>query len=694
VQREKRRTCGEARYCLIGVAMKDRRQKWLIAFIYFRSVAGRQKSLADRVFVSCRILSTPSSEKGPFEGSLRYSRIEGDLDDDDPPDVGDTVQAFVIDTNSKGCFVRLSRRVQGRAMLKELCDGFLPDPAAAFPMGRLVVGKVKQIKPASSSENSFVVDVDMRESSLLDRKTQLCFDQVEIGSKYKGTVTRIEDYGVFVRLEGSEVSGLVHKSECSDKYVKTLSTFYDPGDLVKVLVLKKDEQKKTLGFSMKSSHFEDDEDSDVESIDEVSGIDHSDDNDSFDNQSIANIAAGRVADEAESGSDDESEGSVENSESGSDEEKHVSSDSSNKPDEKSFADILDMNVGFDWNGTRSTQSHTRDQDSVDEDDSSEDEANEDELHKLNHKSRRKQAQRRQEEQDIARREIALADGTANDNPETASDFERLLASSPNSSELWIRYMAFHLTLADIPAAREVAERAFQRIEFRQEGEKLNVWCALLTLELKYGSSTCLKATIERACQHNNPKKIHLRVCEMMEKEATEKSSVGTTERTDDMFSKMCKKFKSKKTVWLAHAKYLLRLGRHEEAYALSKRALLSLPAYKHVELMSKFAQLVFEYNSAEKARTLFDGLLQKNPKRLDILFVYVDKEVKYGEAETARSLFEKVAGKEIDSLQMKLSDKQMKSLFKKWFSFEEQHGTAKTQERVKEAARAYVESSS
>jgi len=38
----------------------------------------------------------------------------------------------------------------------------------------------------------------------------------------------------------------------------------------------------------------------------------------------------------------------------------------------------------------------------------------------------------------------------------------------------------------------------------------------------------------------------------------------------------------------------------------------------------------------------------------------------------------------------KLSDRQMKSLFKKWYRLEEEHGTEETQEHVKEAARAYV----
>lgn len=80
--------------------------------------------------------------------------------------------------------------------------------------------------------------------------------------------------------------------------------------------------------------------------------------------------------------------------------------------------------------------------------------------------------------------------------------------------------------------------------------------------------------------------------------------------------------------------------------------------------MSKFAQLLFEYGSPEQARTLFDGILVKNRKRLDLFFFFVDKEVKYGDVDAARSLFKQ----EIQAgpgKRMKLSDKQMKSLVKK-----------------------------
>ena len=45
-----------------------------------------------------------------------------------------------------------------------------------------------------------------------------------------------------------------------------------------------------------------------------------------------------------------------------------------------------------------------------------------------------------------------------DVPRSADEFEKLVRSSPNSSFVWIKYMAFVLSLADVENARSIAER--------------------------------------------------------------------------------------------------------------------------------------------------------------------------------------------------------------------------------------------
>lgn len=51
-------------------------------------------------------------------------------------------------------------------------------------------------------------------------------------------------------------------------------------------------------------------------------------------------------------------------------------------------------------------------------------------------------------------------------PANAQEFEALLLSSPNSSFVWIKYMAFLISLGDIDRARAVAQRALETINYR------------------------------------------------------------------------------------------------------------------------------------------------------------------------------------------------------------------------------------
>ena len=71
-------------------------------------------------------------------------------------------------------------------------------------------------------------------------------------------------------------------------------------------------------------------------------------------------------------------------------------------------------------------------------------------------------------------------------PETADEFERLVLSSPNSSLCWIKYAAFHLERKEQEKARAVVQRALEKINFREEGERLNVYVAWLNLEVGFG----------------------------------------------------------------------------------------------------------------------------------------------------------------------------------------------------------------
>lgn len=76
----------------------------------------------------------------------------------------------------------------------------------------------------------------------------------------------------------------------------------------------------------------------------------------------------------------------------------------------------------------------------------------------------KELEKQKKEKELCKLEAALMDPSRQ--PQSADDFDRLVLSSPNSSILWLQYMAFHLQATEIEKARAVAERALKTICFR------------------------------------------------------------------------------------------------------------------------------------------------------------------------------------------------------------------------------------
>ncbi|MEQ6377174.1 S1 domain-containing RNA-binding protein [Bacillaceae bacterium S4-13-58] len=70
---------------------------------------------------------------------------------------------------------------------------------------------------------------------------------IEVGSKVKGKVTGITNFGAFVELPGG-TTGLVHISEVADSYVKDVNDHLSVGDEVEVKVISEKDGKTALSI--------------------------------------------------------------------------------------------------------------------------------------------------------------------------------------------------------------------------------------------------------------------------------------------------------------------------------------------------------------------------------------------------------------------------------------------------------------
>jgi len=167
-------------------------------------------------------------------------------------------------------------------------------------------------------------------------------------------------------------------------------------------------------------------------------------------------------------------------------------------------------------------------------------------------------------------------------------------------------MAYWLDKMMIEKARDVAQRALSRIDQEKVKDKVDIWIAYLNMENTFGTRESFDKVFKEALDYNDRKQIYLHTVAIFIQSRND-------ERATELFKTMAEKFKGSKQIWVKFGIYLYRSGKAEEARKIMKRSLLNLPHKKHVEVISKFAQLEFSFGEAEIGRSLFENLLTTYP---------------------------------------------------------------------------------
>ncbi len=76
----------------------------------------------------------------------------------------------------------------------------------------------------------------------------------KVGSIVEGSVTGIEDYGAFVSLD-DYYSGLIHISEISHGFVKSIGNFVKLGDTIRAKVIEVDDDLCHVKLSIKDINY-------------------------------------------------------------------------------------------------------------------------------------------------------------------------------------------------------------------------------------------------------------------------------------------------------------------------------------------------------------------------------------------------------------------------------------------------------
>ncbi|KAE8590466.1 hypothetical protein XENTR_v10018073 [Xenopus tropicalis] len=566
----------------------------------------------------------------------------------------------------------------GEASIFHLHDNYTEASLDKFTPGKIVrcaiLSVSKTIKVSLMQSK-----INQQASKSTDDKEITSFDSLEEGQLVTGFVSAVtQNKGVFFRLSSSIVGHIQFRNITSYFVYDTsaYSKYIPEGTLLTAKVLSVDPEQKHVELSLLPS---DTGKPDV--IPESAGFSKRKNKEkkTTTKRKRENLEKGSQKKKSQESKEDEDSG-VEvycREEDSEDKTKKTQTQQQSQEQTSSQPSVsrLQVSTGFSWDVSLNTLKPSL---AGANDSSSDSDEEEDEQPKKKKMKKELAREKKEAEKELSKKEAALQDSGRQ--PQSADDFDRLVISSPDSSILWLQYMAFHLHATEIEKARVVAERALKTISFREEQEKLNVWVALLNLENMYGTEESLVKAFERAVQYNEPLKVYQQLADIYVKSEKFKQA-------EDLYNTMLKRFRQEKSVWIKFATFLLKQGQGDGTHRLLQRALKSLPEKDHVDVISKFAQLEFQLGDSERAKALFESTLSSYPKRTDLWSVYIDMMVKHGSQREVRDIFERV-------IHLSLAAKRIKFFFKRYLENEKKHGSAESVQAVKEKALQYVESQS
>lgn len=157
-------------------------------------------------------------------------------------------------------------------------------------MNRLDMFSIDSSACSSINSSKDQVEMTFKSGNLKRKPATITLSDLAVGQRVDGIVKKVEDYGVFVAIKGSKVSGLCHKSEVrftalpflrsqhaeftrkqlvdsSGPSVSEILRTMKPGDSVRAKVLALDLTKNRISFGLKPSYFFDEDlDNEKESV--------------------------------------------------------------------------------------------------------------------------------------------------------------------------------------------------------------------------------------------------------------------------------------------------------------------------------------------------------------------------------------------------------------------------------------------
>lgn len=157
-------------------------------------------------------------------------------------EVGSTVSGYVSSIANFGAFVNI-QGIDGLVHISELSWDHIDHPGKVVKKGQKVDVKIINI------------DKEERRIGLSLRALQPdpWLDEMQAfseGGLVQGTITNLTNFGAFARLENTDIEGLIHISELSQRRIGHPKEIVSTGDTLTLRVIKIDNKKHQIGLSL------------------------------------------------------------------------------------------------------------------------------------------------------------------------------------------------------------------------------------------------------------------------------------------------------------------------------------------------------------------------------------------------------------------------------------------------------------
>jgi len=159
--------------------------------------------------------------------------------------VGSVVKGPVRNVTDFGIFVGIEEGIDGLVHISDLhWTKKIKHPSELYKKGDIVEATVLGVNVENAR---FSLGI----KQLTTDPWKIIAQRYPVGSKIKGQVTSVPDFGVFVRIEEG-VEGLIHVSQLSSERVDKPSSLFKVGDSVEAEVINIDPAERKIGLSIRA----------------------------------------------------------------------------------------------------------------------------------------------------------------------------------------------------------------------------------------------------------------------------------------------------------------------------------------------------------------------------------------------------------------------------------------------------------